>query len=138
MGYMQEISYKRGQFEDRSFAMLAGAAVILASSELHLIRSAELVTTHDVHAFYHLHQNVHPRAISIGGMVLHVQAYPGLSDEEGMQFSARYMDLEARDAARRDGATVGNEHQAVVGMAATPDRVIWDPVQLATLLHQEF
>jgi hypothetical protein len=66
----------------------------------------EIHSAHDIQAFYQLIQ--HP------AQIIHVQGYPGMSNQKEMRVWARMMDYGLMMAARDYGASIGNEHVAVV------------------------
>tara|TARA_Y100000031_G_C7970226_1_gene270013 strand:- start:103 stop:540 length:438 start_codon:yes stop_codon:yes gene_type:complete len=94
----------------------------------------ELVPLHDVHAFWRLSQDE-------GRYVLHVQGYPGLSDYEEMQVSARIRDWERMLEIRaQGGVSIGNEHAAnleseLQEKTATGVRIPFSAADLKTLLR---
>lgn len=62
---------------------------------------------HDVHAFYRLPRNTEN--------LVHVQGYPGMSNEREMRVYARLMDYNKMITIRKaGGVSIGNEHEAVV------------------------
>ena len=67
--------------------------------------SFELNEGHDIHAFYRLANNP--------DRVIHLQGYPGLSEEDSIYLSARLRDYNKMMNIRKAGiATIGNEHEA--------------------------
>lgn len=79
--------------------------------ELGLAR-CEIHQGHDIHAFYHL--------LKSPSKVIHVQGYPGMSNQEGMRVWARLMDynkmIDIRETAKVTGKrlSIGNEHEATI------------------------
>jgi hypothetical protein len=67
----------------------------------------ELHPNQDVHAFYRLSHNK--------SKVIHVQGYPGMSDENGAMVWARMMDYKKMMKIRKLGTVfTGNEHGATI------------------------
>lgn len=71
------------------------------------IATSEIYQGHDVHAFYRLTANPN--------QVVHVQGYPGLSNDDQMAVWARLMDYDKMIAIRKEGrVSIGNEHGAAL------------------------
>jgi hypothetical protein len=71
-----------------------------------LIGSTQIHQTHDIHAYCDL---------KLDDQVLHVQGYPGMSNEHEMMIVARVMDGKLLDEIRRDKKfSIGNEHEAII------------------------
>lgn len=72
----------------------------LAETEIHAIG-------HDIHAFY--------RLTSDSSKVIHVQGYPGMSNDGNARVYARMMNYEKMLSIRNSGlVSIGNEHDAVI------------------------
>ena len=87
--------------------------------------------SHDVHGFYRFKQQQ--------DLVVHLQAYPGLSNKAVVMLTGRIMSYERMMAIRsRDCApSKGNEHEAVVSdMNGLPSgsRHDWDAQQIVDLI----
>ena len=71
------------------------------------IAGFEMFDEHDIHAYY--------RPFKDMTRVVHVQGYPGMSDDKEFQVHARLMDYDKMMSIREQGGvSIGNEHEAVV------------------------
>ncbi|KYK26712.1 hypothetical protein AYK26_07175 [Euryarchaeota archaeon SM23-78] len=74
---------------------------------------------HDVHAFYRLSKEP--------SQVIHVQGYPGLSDEKGMYVWARLLDYDKMMEIRQiSTASIGNEHGAFIKGLISQQKIAYD------------
>jgi hypothetical protein len=72
-----------------------------------LLKEAEIKRGSDIHAFYRLSRNP--------SQVIHVQGYPGLSNDNEARVWARLMDYDTMVWLRdKRKASPGNEHQATI------------------------
>jgi len=90
---------------------------------------------HDIHAFYTLRDNLEK--------TIHVQGYPGMSNENGMRVMARMMDSKKMYEAREKGISMGNEHNAVIQKFRNFDAIFYsgetipyDPKVLERMLEE--
>lgn len=92
----------------------------------------ELYQGHDVHAFY--------RLLSDPSKVIHVQGYPGMSDENQARVFARMMDYNTMMIIRNRGnVSIGNEHEAVIrpfGGLELGKMIPYKPEVLETILEE--
>jgi hypothetical protein len=71
----------------------------------------QLEDAHDVHAFYRISEMFR---LPEGDRIIHVQGYPGLSNDGEMRVYARLMDYDQLVQIRQQGeVSIGNEHEAV-------------------------
>lgn len=70
-----------------------------------LVSDYEIFQGSHVHAYYNLILN---------NETLHVEAYPGLSDEKEIMIDARVKNLDKLIECRRKGDNIGSEHRALV------------------------
>ena len=71
------------------------------------VAELDLHQSHDIHAFYRLSEDP--------TKVIHVQGYPGMSNEEEARVWARMMDYDKMMEVRaREMVSVGNEHEATI------------------------
>jgi len=92
----------------------------------------EIKRGHDIHAFYRLTKNP--------SQVIHVQAYPGLSNENEARVWARMMNYDEMMEIRNSGrVSPGNEHEATVRFFPNFDNGImipYDPEALKEKLEE--
>lgn len=96
---------ERPERANRLWSLLHRTGELLFTNQL--IDSVEVVLRHDVHAFY-----------GKGDRLVHVQAYPGMSDADQMITMIRPMNRVALYALRAQRLSIGNEHEAVNGPVA--------------------
>lgn len=71
------------------------------------VATMELHHGHDIHAFYQLNAD--------SKKVIHLQAYPGMSNDKQARVYARMMDYDKMMSIRAShGVSIGNEHDAVI------------------------
>lgn len=103
-GYLLE----RGSRQRQIIDLLTQVGSDLVSSDV--VSGFELYSGHDVHAYYRYRQD--PNS------VIHVQAYPGLSDATSVNVFIREMDYQKltelrAQMAKQGGPSIGNEGDAV-------------------------
>lgn len=96
------------------------------------ISGMEIYREHDVHAFF--------RSQTDPSKVIHVQAYPGFSDDTRACFGASEMDyqnlMEIRAQAQQNGGpSIGNEHEAVRRQLVRQTNVPMRPEAVAGLFQ---
>jgi hypothetical protein len=97
------------------------------------VDALEISRGHDVHAFYFLADK------QSNQRVLHIQGYPGFSTNEHMTVTARFMNQEKLFKLRREGASIGNEHEATERwLVDTPTKVPYGARELTDLLMHNF
>lgn len=132
----------RDELSSRAAGMFSEAA-----TSLFLMRSInrfEVEEAHDVHGYYSLTGNHLPKTIggkAVNGLVVHLQAYPGLSSESQLVFMGRFMDAEQLALLRKqEGIGLGNEHLAVVGNirrdGPLQDQLPWHAASLVDLIEE--
>jgi hypothetical protein len=108
---------------ERITSLLSATGRVLENRR-RIIDGCEIHQGHDIHAYYQL---------LIGNQALHVQAYPGMSNENEMMIMARVMDRNQIAPARKQGASIGNEHSAVVRTFEYMQTGLWLPYNEAAL-----
>lgn len=97
------------EYRQNRAACLRKLANILCRVGVEYIRrnlaSLEIHSGDDIHAFYRLSQSP--------DRVVHVRGYPGMSSSEKMRVWARQMDYGKMVQLRAEGASIGDEHDAV-------------------------
>ena len=88
----------------REITALLNKAGISLRDEKRIVQDFDITQGHDIHAFYDL---------PLDDQTLHVQAYPGMSNEKQFMLNARVMNKDRVKLAREAGASIGNEHSAV-------------------------
>jgi hypothetical protein len=112
---LSELEVKREQVKRKIIDVLSETGIKLLKCRN--ISGVEIQAGHDVHAFF--------RSTSNPNKVIHVQAYPGFSNQKDLCIAAREMDykklMQIRQAQEKgSGPSIGNEDEAVTKMDAIP------------------
>ncbi|MBR9680241.1 MAG: hypothetical protein GOU98_00255 [Candidatus Altiarchaeota archaeon] len=85
----------------------------------------------DVHAILYLDDK--KRAV-------HIQAYPGFSDKEGMYVNARIMDVQKlEDIRKTTGVSPGNEHESAgpwIAPLGRGDKIEYNPEIISNIIYK--
>lgn len=132
----------RETLSKRAFGVLAATGVNLSEYERIRLDAMQVVEAHDVHGYYSLSGRGIPERIggaAVSGVILHVQVYPGMSDNESMEFMARFMDKRqfVADRAQQNNTSLGNERAVIAPLLEgrpLADSLPWSARSLTDLI----
>ena len=122
----------------RAVRLLAVTGLLLFEDDT--IYGMQIHEGHDVHGFYDLRSGGKKRPDN--SIALHIQAYPGMSDDKHMSIAARFMDKGLlREIRAKGGISVGNEHEAFIDYLSPDEQssissIPWDANILRKLVKK--
>lgn len=127
-----------GEKSQRAIEILGKAGILMFDRESSIsildmqIHTDNGITANDVHGFYEVYKS--NDSIYVTRPIVHVQAYPGLSDEEELTVYGRIMDKRKLHEIRQFGnVAIGNEHDAAeytLYHGRTQEQIDWNPEAL--------
>lgn len=127
-GQLTAIAVAKEVYARRAEALLTGLGKLMTSAGMCVSAGEVYCENKDVHAYYRLSQEFGGRRV-----VLNVQAYPGLSDDDHVMLGIRLLDAASFEAGQDDWRaawlTQGNAHLTAGIGVGTQANVPWSDEQ---------